>query len=431
MGQNRTGCILLSIIFLYLFNGCTRHGDTNPPSIVINSPTAGNSFKVFDTIPVSGQVTDDKRLTALSITLLDASGSPAGATATIPISGRSMAFSYLYEILNIHLVSGLYTVKVSASNGTQVSNAFVHVYIQQSPTYRKGIYLISRNSSNVSVSMLDTGFHSFPVTSINGDYIASDISSYSQQLYLTGASTGGVSALNLRSGMTDWTKPLVPGFTPSYDFIYANGNVIYSSARNGMVLGYDTSGGQRFTANCQASYYPRKLFVLGDLLLAEAVNSSGAEKLVVFKTATGTGIQEAILNNSVLAFFKQDASHVFVFGNAAGQGTVNVYAVTGNGFWSPRSLPAGTLLSATQVDADTYLLGMSDGTVYKYQYSTSSITVYLSGALASVLYFDPLKNDVLLANGKQLNRYDYPSAVLKQQFLHVDTIQNFHVLNTK
>ncbi len=423
--------------FLFLFtlvflNACKKQEDTSPPVIVINSPLQGQVYHVFDTIPVNVNVSDDKRLDPVAVTVLNSSGTAVMSAAVIHVNGRVAQIVFGYELSDLHLSSGTYSLKVSASDGVNVTNSFVHIQIQAAPYKRMGIYLISRNTTSVIVSKLDTNYLISPVLVLNGDYSGSDISSYFQQLYVSGAYTGNFNAIDLKTRAISWIKPVVPGSNPWFCGAFVSGTLVYAPFFNGAIKAFDTSGNQRFNLLTQSNYHPGKIFPTGNNILNEQIYvTNSSSKLVLNNGLTGFGIQELPLNQKVVQFCQQDPDHVFIFGNNAGQGIILLYTISANGTWSPKPLPVGIILSAAQVDPDTYLIALSDGIIYKYQYSVSSLTPFISGIAASAIYYDGLKNEVLASCLKTLSVYDYASASLKHTVLHTDTILNFHLLNNK
>ena len=368
----------------------------------------------------------------MSVTLISPAGGVAIPTVIFSVSGKSAHLVFGYDLSDNHLVSGVYSLKISASDGVNVTNSFLHIQIIASPYKRKAIYLISRNTSAVFVSKVDTNYLITPVQSLSGDYSGSAISSWFQQMYVAGAYTGNFTAINTSTGAISWFKPVVSGFNPWFNGAFVFSNLVYSPYFNGSVKGYDTSGNQKINLLTQSNYHPGKIFLSGNYLLNEQIYvTNNSSKLVVNNSGTGMGLQELALNQSVVQFCEKDPDNIFIFGNNGGQGVIELYTISANGSWLPYTLPAGTILSVSQVDSDTYLIAASDGNIYKYQYSINSMTVFLSGITASVLQYDPLKNEVLASSVNTLRIYDYAGAVLKHTVLHTDTILNFHVLNNK
>ena len=126
----------------------------------------------------------------------------------------------------------------------------------------------------------------------------------------------------------------------------------------------------------------------------------------------------------------QDENNIFLFGNVAGQGVIQLYDRIHNNIWNPYnySLNPGAILSAVQLDADTYLIGHSDGTIYKYQFMTSSVTAYLVGYTALQLQYDALNNRIYIAEQNRVTAVDVPSASVTGMVTSTENIKNISLL---
>jgi hypothetical protein len=432
--KRRSLLVFILALSVITFNACKKDQDTIPPVIVINSPAPNQAYHVFDTVPLNLNVSDDKQLQSpVSITLLDANGNAAMSSASVSVNTNPIHIVGGFPLSEIHLLSGNYTLKVTASDGRNVTNAFVPLNITAAPILRKGIYLISRGGGQVKISKVDTNFVITPYTSWQGDYGGSDISSYWQQLYVSGLYTGNFNAVNLTNASISWSEPVVIGSNPWFCGAYVGGNNVYIPYFNGFVRGYDHLGVLQFSSATQSSYHPGKMLATGNYFLDEQIYVTNlSSKLVVNNISSGVGLQEMLLTQRLVQYCVKDADNVFLFGNnSAGQGQVELYTISLNGSWSPHPIPTGTILGVSQVDADHYLIALSDGNIYKYQYSVNSITAYLPGVNASNVFYDGLKNEVLISSVNRLSTYDYNSMALKHTVLHTDTILNFHLLNNK
>ena len=80
-----------------------------------------------------------------------------------------------------------------------------------------------------------------------------------------------------------------------------------------------------------------------------------------------------------------------------------------NNLWNPYpfSLATGNLLSALKLDPDIYLLGHSNGTIYKYQYSMSSVTTFLTGYTAIKLKYDEVNNKLYVVEANKVATFDF------------------------
>ena len=139
-------------------------------------------------------------------------------------------------------------------------------------------------------------------------------------------------------------------------------------------------------------------------------------------------MQETNVAQDVIEFFSKDTDNFFVFGNSSGQGVIEIYQISSNGFWTPHTLLPGTVLCAEQIDSDTYLIGHSNGNIYKYIYSTNSSTPFITGVLARNIKYDSVNQQVIVTEGNKIKQFDYTTASLINTIVHADSIFDIHVL---
>jgi hypothetical protein len=132
----------------------------------------------------------------------------------------------------------------------------------------------------------------------------------------------------------------------------------------------------------------------------------------VYSTSGGV-IHQTVIPADPLAFFERTADEVYVLGNSAGQGHLMIYDNTTNGFWEPISLPAGTITCATTIDANTILIGISDGNIYRFTYMPVGILTWATGVSPTILRYDDVNAEVYSAEGTNVKVYSYNPFVLQ------------------
>ncbi|MEW6470216.1 MAG: hypothetical protein AB1458_14975 [Bacteroidota bacterium] len=408
-----------------------EEGDGNAPFITIYNPVENQFVNVFDTLIVNADVNDDKNLESVSVTLVNENLVPVQASVAINVNDNFVSFSQAYIIYDIHLVSGVYYIKVSASDGLNTISSYRKINVIAAPRKVMGYYLITNpNVNNMLISSIDTGFSAInPYFNYGGDFSAAAISAYNQELYTSGHYSGSANAVSLTTGGIRWSVPSIPGSDPYFKGIINQDKTTYLAYFNGLVRGFNSNGAIVFNGNISAGYYPLKLFKHAAYIICSEKSITGAfRKIIVLQGETGAGMQEALMSQDVVEFFTKDSDNVFVFGNSSGQGVIEIYQVSTNGFWSPHTLVPGVLLSAEQVDSDTYLIGHSNGTVYKYIYSTNSSTPFITGVMARNIEYDDINQEIIITDGSAVKKYSYGNGGLLGTLTAPDSIFDLHVL---
>ncbi|MCX6297090.1 MAG: hypothetical protein NTX97_13720, partial [Bacteroidetes bacterium] len=282
-----------------------------------------------------------------------------------------------------------------------------------------------------NLSTIDATFSSIaPFHSFSGDYLASSISNYYQQAYICGNYTGNFSGHILQYNSPRFSIAPIISANPYFTGYYNDDKYCYVSRYDGNIKGYDYNGSVFYGANALSGYYAQHLCFNDGYLIAEEIDALSSAKKLVTYYPTGSVENNCVLTQDVVQFCEKDISNEFVFGNIAGQAVIQLFDRCTNNLWSPYSfsLASGSLLSALKIDSDTYLLGHSNGTIYKYQYSIGSVTAYLTGYTAVKMKYDDVNNKLYVVEANRVSSFDYGTTVLSNSVNSLENILDIHLL---
>ncbi len=434
----------INILFFCLalgFCSCKKETPADYPSVQITSPYSLATFNVPGSIQVTGTVSDSKTLTSVNVYIANSQNLAVEQTIQVPVTSNNMNISLSYALNDIHMGSGSYYMTITASNGTNVASSFKQIFIDAVQTKREVVYAITRNAAGVHAWGIDSVFQVSPAYSFSvpGDYSSSDVNSYYQQLYIAAHDSGNVNIYGVPNVSPEWNITGNPSPEPFFTNVYCNQDAEYVSfygASNATVKCYNHAGIIQGVYNVTAGYYPIKTFISAGWLFAEEKSiSSSLENLALFYAGTGGSYVQAGLPGPVTAIYAQDNNDVFVFGNnSTGGGYIKQYNIPGNTFYSPAfSLSSyGQLLSAAQINENTYLISFGNGTIYQYTYNPVSITPLINGISASTVRYDSISNQLLTASGKIVSEYTYSGlpALINSVTLS-DSVRDLRVLYNK
>jgi hypothetical protein len=428
----KTVFYLALLLFILFSSSCKkREADEHGPIVSFVTPGYNQSYNVFDNIAVTATVSDETEITFVSVSLVDEQYNQVMPAVSIPVTSPSMTLNKLYYVDNIHMESGTYYVMIAASDGTTESRTYQRVQIVAVPRMLKNIFVVSGGSSQTNFSTIDSAFTGLqPYYSFNGDFIGSYASSYFQQLYRCGNYTGPFQALDIEFNAIKFSLSPTVSANPYFTAFYSNEKKSYVSRYDGGITGYNYDGSIFYNASVSTGYYATKMGFCGDALITEEKDKvSGNTKLVTHFT-TGLAEKERAISQQAVALCEKNVDNLFVFGNDAGQGVIQLFDKVNNNLWNPYpyTLPTGTILSALKIDENTYLIGHSSGTVLKYQYSTSSVTTYLTGYTAVQLRYDDLNNRLIVAEANKISVFDYSTAGLLHSVNSSETVLDVHLL---
>lgn len=423
---------LISVLSIFLLFSCKKEVDEKGPEITFVSPVENQTFNVYGYVTVNATVTDETKLTDVSVSLLDADQHFAHITVPVTVSSPSMTINLAYFLDNIHLETGYYYMKISASDGENTSQEFQKIYLIAVPKALKAIYVATATGSTATnLSKLDTNFTGItPYHTFSGDHLGSSVSSYYQQAYICGNFTGNFTGHILEYNSPKFTVIPIVSSNPYFTGYFNSDKDTYVGRFDGTIKGYTYTGGIFYSANAISGHYAQKMcFNDGYLIVEEKEQFTSGKKLATY-FPTGSLEKNCTLTQDVIAFCEKDASNVFVFGNVGGQATLQLFDRINNSLWNPYpfALASGSLLSALKLDADTYLLGHSNGTIYKYQYSMSSVTTYLAGYTAVQMKYDNVRNQLYVIEANKISTFNPITLAQVNTITSAEPILDFHLL---
>ncbi len=425
----------ISLLLFFVLGSCKKEDErTTPPEITFILPVQNTVYNVFDTVLVKFDVSDNEHLSNVTVSLLDASNLTAMPGIVVTPSSNSATITMNYELNDIHLASGYYFIKVYANDGQAGVYALQRIYINEEPKALKYPLFVTAPVLNTrSLFKIDSLQNIQSIGTYSGDFSEAATSSWYQDHYLGGYFNGPAIAIGLEDNSQLWTIAPVISSTPYFTDLQVSGKNVYISYYDGRIRGFNVNGSAMYNALVAPNWYPRKIALHDSYMVASIKEISTVNrKIVLFNSTSGAGVQETYMNQDVIEFFTKDANDLFCFGNDAGQGKIEIYQVNTNGFWTPYpGFPAGTILSVAQVDAGTYLIGHSNGTVYKYVYSINSLTTHMAGVTAAHIAYDDVNQVIYVAEGMNVKRFNYVSGALINTIPHTSAILDLDLLFNK
>jgi hypothetical protein len=429
-------CIQNLLICVVLLSGisCKKEKDETGPVVTFNTPFDNQYFNVYDQIQVSADITDETAITSVTLSLVNSNYIPVNSSMSLTVATSPKAHvSATYLLNNIHLESGFYYLSMVASDGKNVSSTYRRINIAAVPKALKKVFVATAVSPyQTNLYCIDSTFGSMNFyKTFTGDCTGISSSSYYQQVFVCSYYYGAYSGINLKDNSVKFSLAStalsgVPYFTAYYSEDKNN----YVARYDETIKGYDYNGNITYNASANAGYYVRKMTMNNGFLIAEEKQKSSPSKVLVSYYSTGYAEQQKAINQDVVAFCEKGENNVFVFGNLSGQGIIQLYDRLNNNLSNPYpySLATGTILSAVKIDMNTYLIGHSNGTIYKYQYQTSGVTPYLTGYTAVQIKYDELNNNLYIAELNKLTSVNYSSKTVVNTFISTENIADICLL---
>ncbi len=412
---------LLLVIPLALIS-CKKGEDEEMPSIQIITPPNGSQANVYDTLHVRIHVADNRQLESMHVQLLTTQLTPVLPSISIPVEGISYDVVFDYVISNFRMASDNYYLAVDVSDGNNLARAYCNIYVTGVPRVLNGFFAATiPTPGTLTVYKGDTSWMASQFTSYPSDFTDMAVSDYWQQVYTNGIYTGPLKASSIDGATSGFSIQSIAGPTPYWGPLSIKGPKLWVAYyANGLFKSLDQVANPSFSSATSLNYFPDLSLQSGNrVFTVQRLISNNSQIMVVYSTAGG-GLQECPIPADPVAIFERSADEIYVIGNSGGQGFLNIYDYGTNGFWQPIALPAGTVNCATQVDAGTLLIGMSNGNVYKFTYNPVGLLTWASGINPAVLRYDDVNAEVYSAEGSNVKVYDYTAFAL----LHTIAIPN-------
>ena len=405
---------LLLLVVPFLLNSCKKREDEEMPVIQIQSPANGFQANVFDTLHVRIHVSDNRQLESMRVQLVSTQLSGILPSVSIPVDDKSYDAVFDYVISNFRMASDNYYLSVEVSDGNNTARAYSNIYVTGVPRALNGFFAAAIPIPGIlNIYKGDTSWSASLFNSYPSDFTDMAVSDYWQQVYTNGIFNGPLKATSIDGATAGFSIQAINGPSPYWGPLSVKDSRLWVGYRAiGLFKSFDYSGGSNFSSATSSGYFPELSLQSNDKFYTEQEDISAAnEEMVVYSTAGGA-LQQAPMSMDAVAMFEKGPDEIYVLGNNGTQGHIKIYDYATNGFWSPITLPAATIICATQVDSNAILIGMSNGNVYKFTYNPVGLLTWASGINPTVLRYDDVNDEVYSAEGTNVNVYNYNSFAL-------------------
>jgi len=400
-------------LFIFFLISCKKDKkDTQAPGIGCFLPAVGQHYKMFDTIIVNAQVTDNEHLSSVNVTLTDLNHAPLQASYSVPIPSAGFTFTIKYILTQFHLQTGTYFIQINADDGYNTSSYYQPIIITESPTQLWGYCTVLKSTSQ-TINQIDTLGNPISSIVLSQAYNGIKYGGYYQQLYVNGKGTRPFQSFNLQAQTANQLNYGASATVNQVDYasLYTDGYKPYVGFLNSDVNSFDNTGayGTSYRLN-DINFYPYLFTKTSNYsvgVFKSKIPANNPDKIVSF-TGFGASYQSTALptiNFTVVAVFEKGQDSVYVLGNDANnQAQAYIYYVPSNSFPIQLSnMPPNKMLSAVKVSS-SYFIFSTASSIYSYQYTNSNcISNLLLGA--QKLAYQPKLNRLVAAAGTSLNSY--------------------------
>jgi hypothetical protein len=418
-----------------LLVSCNRSNDEQPPEITIIQPTSIINASTYDTLHLELKFTDNEQLTEYVVRVVNTSLVPVFPSVVQSLSGREQTVSLNYLLNDPRVASGNCYIEVQLSDGFNTVRKFTQLQFSQVPRALKGLCFVTQPQAfQTNVYRADTSWQLQQLAQYNHDFGDMALSSWWQQVYISGSNNGTLYSEPLSTEVSPWQITVPQGPPAAWRSLCEFDRRLWAAQYGDeKVRAFESNGVSAFNVSCGAGMRPYKIARTGRYAVtAEQDASATLRQVAVYDALNGGALQQYPIAIDVVDIVPNDSVSVFVYGNNAGQGYIYLYDCFANTIWQPYTLPAGTLLiSACKVNSNTQLLSFTNGTISTFTMNPIGVIPWHTGSLAQVIRYDPENNFVFAAEGSFINIYNYSGAQLIQTVPAASTVVDFELWHNR
>ncbi len=429
---NKKYYLFIMLIICILCYSCKKDDDTSIPQITISFPNEFTNYKIKDTVNIVAKVIDNKTISLIEIVIVNTDFLPVSNRILIQPNAKEIDINELICIDDLNLNSGIYYIKVRASDGENEKNLYRAINIEGIQREFKGIISINKVNSNLfNIYFVDSAHHQ--ILSYSGDFISSEINQNYQQLYVCGNINSNLNAYDLKDNSLFWV--ILPDNNPpfpSFENLYFENDILFVSCSQSYIVGYNRFSNINFNTITNLGFTPKKTIRFKNYLIVEEKSKTSSLRLLnAYFFPTGSLKNSTNLSIIIKSMFIKDNDNLIIFGNDLNSNAVmSWFNVDNQTYYNPHLMPVGQLKDVVKLDNSNYILSIGNN-IYWYQESTNSLTLYISNINVENIEYEDISQTIILGSGNKLLYYTFPSAIKKGEYNMPFTISQLHLLYNK
>ncbi len=424
--------LLFILFFLIIGFGCKKsEEDESAPSIQIFSPIINQQYNVGDTIFVSATVKDDMVLDVIKVSLYDYNkNSEMVHFLVFKDNGKEKKIDCYMILDNATIESGIYYLAVSASDGTNSKNYFVPIFVNGLTRKLLGFIYVSIPMNNtIDVRRIDTLENDSLIIGLEGDFSASELNSKYQKIFVAGAQTGNLYAVDLSNNTISWSvvNQSNNGLPWFYQLYFSN-NLLYVSTQDGLISGYSINGMRSKVYTLPVSWHGVEFIDAERRFIAQVENVSVANhQLAQFYNSSASFITQQAIPFDIVKLCPYNTEKIMVFANLNGGGTIYEFDFLLHSFNTLTEISNQEIIDVVQISKEQYLI-LTTQQIYLYNHGQSiglaSLNFVADGK--QVLY-DENTNCYFVVKSQQIDQHSLPNGSFVNSIMVSKPISKAHL----
>jgi len=405
-----------------VITSCKKNIDNSPPSIQILSPSHNSIHQVFHSISVEVQVEDDQKLDYVKFDIVNNEGGVAVSQISRSGLSKKENIHVTLDITNIHLQSGIYFIRIVASDGINKHSEFIEIIIQEIPLKLDRTFIFNQQTFSMdSISSEDivypiNQFDNFPFLTKANSYFQESLIAFnnpSKLIYIKNNDIENPIIIPIPNDQTInfYNRIHLDPITHHYFITTNSGNIIEIGPNGSSWLNFE------ITENLK----PKLLTTVNNLLLIEEKNSDfSPNTLKTYYKNSGILVSSHFLNFDLIFISPINEDEIILIGNNSQGGIIAKYLINENTIVT-LSENLDQINSACQIDSQNYALSFDQvtKTIEISSYTTTTTNNWSLGA--SNMQYEIVSNSIL-----GINDVSYFNINLATNQLSTMPLTNYH-----
>lgn len=391
--------LLFVLVSNFYFSSCKKK-DKEFPVINFISPSAKSQYKVLETIYFKAEISDNKKIESISISLLDKNSTTIVSSfepKKFEKGTTNFQLSESIELSDKSIVSGEYRIKISVSDGELTSSKELIILIDELPKKREAILYFLKNTNNFSVFKIDSANSISQIASIDGLFLGAK-SFASKQLIAAATNEPSQIAFYPYKSFSN------PAIISSLDLLSAfaiGDSCVYFGNRAGYCRGLDDLTVQKINfISSVESYFPTLIFKGSTNLFCVQSSIFNQHILEVRNKFTGGLLKSKDLNFNPICISEKNNDKIILLKSENNQTQLIEYDFLNNTLSSIKDINE-SIIYLKNLNPNILLL-MGNNKIFSYNYSTGFLGEYSNFGGVYQMEIDELNNQILLLKSGQL-----------------------------
>lgn len=314
---------LTAALFLLSLSGCKKDKvDGKQPHIAFEEPGAGEAFSYLDEIPITATVKDETQIQHIRIQITNSANQAFLQSIEYNEVGNEKQIQTYLTHDDLYLDSGVYYVKITASDGENESIGFREITINEAPTILKRIYVVKSSGAQTQIDTLSNSVassfltlpHAYDMGEINSRHNIWLVNE-EDRMHVLQADTG-TELYNEFHNTSDVSETVSDAF----------GHSIFTGTVDGYVFKTDRYGLTSIFTH-QPNQTINNLLATENYLFADMTNlPQTVRTLYVFQKNTGAFIQSIQVDFDMKELiYLGNENLLLTVGNESGEGVLKYY----------------------------------------------------------------------------------------------------------